>query len=108
MRVDAAQAAEASGAAAHALEVRQLDLVRVADRHVLDAAVAVDERADLTAGLVRDLAERARKLLRNQAIARQTPLVQIAQTPDLVCLESVRLAVELRDGGLLRPNCPLS
>jgi hypothetical protein len=50
--VDCAQAAEALGGDARALQVGPFDAARVADDDVLDVALAVDERADLSARLV--------------------------------------------------------
>ena len=52
VRVDGAQAAEALGGDARALQVGPLDAARVADDDVLDVALAVNERADLAARLV--------------------------------------------------------
>ena len=53
VRVDEPQAAEAARAAAHAAEVGQDDLRRVADDHVLDRAAAIDQHADLAVQLRR-------------------------------------------------------
>ena len=50
--MDGAQAAEALGGDARALQVGPLDAARVADDDVLDVALAVDERANLSARLV--------------------------------------------------------
>jgi hypothetical protein len=52
VRVDCAQAAETFGADARALQVGPLDAARVADDDRRDIALAVNERADLTACLV--------------------------------------------------------
>ena len=53
VRVQGAQAAEAVGADARALQVGPLDAARVADDDGLDVALAVNERAELPARLVR-------------------------------------------------------
>jgi hypothetical protein len=53
--VDGAQSAETLRADARALQVGPLDAARVADDDIFDVALAVDERADLAARLVRKL-----------------------------------------------------
>jgi hypothetical protein len=51
--VDGAQAAEAVGGDARPLQVGPLDAAGIADDDILDVALAVNERADLSARLER-------------------------------------------------------
>jgi hypothetical protein len=50
--MNAAQTAKSSRSDAHAFEVRQLDATVVADHHVLNVTLPVDESADLAACFV--------------------------------------------------------
>ena len=86
VRVDGAQAAEAVLADARALEVGPLDAARVADDDGLDVALAVDERADLPARLVRKLGELARELGRDDLLRRDAARVELLDAPQLVRL----------------------
>ena len=97
VRVDAAQAAEAVGRDALAAEVRQLDPLRVADRDVFDVAFAVNEDADLSAGLVREFGELARELGRDDPLRRNAPRVEFLDAAQLVGLETLRVAVYVAD-----------
>ena len=45
-------AAKTVGAHSHTFQIRQHDAASVADDHVLDVAVAIDEHADLTMNLL--------------------------------------------------------
>ena len=60
--VDQAQAAEAAGGDAQTADVGPDDLRRVADEHVRISATSIEEHADLTMQLRRQLGERAREL----------------------------------------------
>ncbi len=60
--VDQAQTAEATGAPAQSADVGQHQLRCIADHDVLDAAPAIDEHADLSMKLGRDLAQVAGQL----------------------------------------------
>jgi hypothetical protein len=73
--VDAAKPAEAVGCDALASEVGQLDLFRVADNDVLDVALAINQRADLSPRLVREFGELAREFGRDDALRRNAPRV---------------------------------
>jgi hypothetical protein len=54
--VYATKTAKPSRSDANAFEIGQLDPAVVADHHVLDVSLAIDERADLSACFVRQLA----------------------------------------------------
>ena len=69
---------------AHAFEVRQLDAAVVADHHVLDMSLAIDERADLTACLVRQLAQLPCEFRCNDLVGRYTASVQLFNAPQLI------------------------
>ena len=103
VRVDGAQAAEAVGADARALQVGPLDAARVADGDVLDVALAVDEGAELAARLVREFGELARELGRDDLLGRDAARVELFDAPELVRLEPLGVAVNLCDDCYLRP-----
>lgn len=86
MRVDGAQAAEATLADARAFEVGPLDAAGVADDDRLDVTLAVDERADLPPRLVRKLGELARELGRDDLLRRDAPRVELFDAPKLIRL----------------------
>jgi len=91
--VNAAQAPEAAGPAAHTLEVGQLDPERVSNGHVLDVAVATHKRTDLTPGLAGDAGKLACELLRNQSVSGNASLVELTEAADLAGFEPVGLTV---------------
>ena len=93
MRHDTAQPAKAARTPAHTLEVRQLDAERIAHRDVFDRTVPGDQRADLPTRLARNLGELARELLRNQPVARNPALIEVAELAQLTGLEAVCLTV---------------
>ncbi|MCA1816318.1 MAG: hypothetical protein LC746_07920 [Acidobacteria bacterium] len=97
VRVDAAKPAEAVGGDALAAEVRKLDALRVADGDVLDVALAVNEDADLPAGLVREFGELSRELGRDDPLRRNAPRVEFLDAAQLVGLETLRVAVYVAD-----------
>ena len=86
VRVNAAQSAKASRSDADAFEVGQLDAAIVADHHVLHVTLAIDQRADLSACFVRQLADLASEFRSNYLARRYAPTVQIFYAPDLVWL----------------------
>jgi hypothetical protein len=107
VRVDGAQAAEATLADARALEVGPLDAARVADDDRLDVALAVDERADLAPRLVRELGELARELGRDDLLRRDAARVELLDAPKLVGLEPLRVALYVADdSSSARPCAP--
>ena len=61
MRVHTTQSAESSGRNADAFEVRKLDTPVVAHHDVLNVTLAIDQRSDLSACFVRQLAQLASK-----------------------------------------------
>ena len=93
MRTYAAQSAEAVDADARALQVGPLDAARVADYDVLDVALAVYERADLPAGLVRKLRELPRELGRDYLLRGDSARMELLDAPELVRLQSLSVAV---------------
>jgi hypothetical protein len=75
MCVDAAKPTKTIRGDALASEVGQLDLFRVADNDVLDVALAINQRADLSPRLVREFGELAREFGRDDALRRNAPRV---------------------------------
>jgi hypothetical protein len=107
VRVDAAKPAEAVGGDALAAEVGQLDLFRVADHDVLDVALAINQRADLPPGLVREFGELAREFGRDDPLRRNAPRVELLDAAQLVGLETLRVAFYVADtSDLLRRDTP--
>lgn len=70
MRVYTSQTAETIGRRTSTPEVGHLDLLRRADHYVFDVTLAVEQNADLTSGLVRDLGHLSSKFLRNDLCLR--------------------------------------
>jgi hypothetical protein len=66
--------------------------VRVADHHVRDVAAAVDEDADLAAGLARELGQLAREVVSDEALCGQAAPSEALDALDLVGFESRGLA----------------
>ena len=69
---------------ANAFEVRQLDTAVVADHHVLNVTLAIDECADLSACFVRQFAQLASKLRGDNLVGRYAPSVQLFNAPQLI------------------------
>jgi hypothetical protein len=84
--VDGAQAPEATFADARALEVGPFDAARVADDDRLDVALAINERAYLSARLMRKLRELARELWRDDLLRRDAARVELLDATELVGL----------------------
>ena len=88
----AAQTAKSSRSDAHAFEVRQLDATVVADHHVLNMALAVDESADLATCFVGKLAKLACKFRSDDLIWRYAPSVQLFNAPQLIWFQPESVA----------------
>ncbi|MBC7930215.1 MAG: hypothetical protein H7Z38_06555 [Rubrivivax sp.] len=97
VRVDGAQAAEPIRADACAFEVGPLDAARVADDDELDVALAVNERADLSPGLERQLGELARELRRDYLLRGYSARVEFFDAPELVRLQALRVSLYVAD-----------
>ena len=69
---------------ANAFEVRKLDAPIVADHHVLDVSLTIDEGANLSACLVREFAELASKFVCDDLVWRYAPSVQLFYAPQLI------------------------
>ena len=80
----AAQSAESSGGNADAFEIGQFDAPVVAHHHVLDMALAIDERSDLSACFVRQLAELASEFRCDDLVGRYASSVQLFDAPQLI------------------------
>ena len=84
MCVNATKTAKPARCDAHAFEVRQLDAPVVADHHVLDVSLAIDEGTDLPACFVRQFAELASKFVCDDLVWRYAPSVQLFYAPQLI------------------------
>jgi len=84
MCVNATKTTKPSRSDANALEVRQLDATVVADHHVLDVALAIDESADLSACFVREFAKLAGEFVCDDLVWRYAPSVQLFYAPQLI------------------------
>ena len=82
--MDAAQSAEPARSDAHAFEVGKLDAFVVADHHVLNVALAIDESAYLPARFVRELAQLSSEFIGHNLIGRYAPGVQLFDAPQLI------------------------
>jgi hypothetical protein len=105
VRVDAAQATEAISRDALASEVWQLDAFGVADCDVFDVALAINEHADLSAGLVREFGELTRELRRDDSLRRNAPRVEFLDAAQLVGLETLRVAFYVTDSSRPPKRC---
>jgi hypothetical protein len=79
--------------------------VRVADHHVRDVAAAVDEHADLAAGLARELGQLAREVVGDEALGGQAAAREALDALDLIGFESRGLA---GDADVAAPAGPAS
>ena len=82
--MNATKTAKSSGRHANAFEVGQLDAPVVANHHVLDVSLAIDEGADLSACFVRQFAELASKFVCDDLVWRYAPSVQLFDAPQLI------------------------
>ena len=89
------QAAQTHLARAGAADVRQLELVGVADHDLLDLALAVEQHADLPVGLARQLGEVAGQLRADDLVRRDAAAVGVAQLVQLAGLEAEGVAVQV-------------
>src|SRR5438128_7701856 len=77
MSVDASQTAKAITRDAHAFEIGQLDAPRIADDYVFDVTLAIDQRANLAIGLMREFAKLSSKFQRQDLTRRDASLLQL-------------------------------
>ena len=76
--------AKSSRSDAHTFEIRQLDTAIVANHHVLNVTLAVDECADLSACFVGQFAQLASKLRGDDLVGRYASSVQLFDAPQLI------------------------
>src|SRR5438034_9727189 len=69
-------------------QIRQDDLMVVADDHVFDRAMAVDEHGNLTPDLSRQDRTETGQLGRHHGIIRNFPAIDVFKPPQLAWLES--------------------
>jgi hypothetical protein len=69
--------------------------VGVAHHHVLDGTAAVDQHADLAPGVVADLGELSRQLVRQHLVGRYASPEQTLKLTNLAGLETERIAKNL-------------
>ena len=86
MSVNATQPAEASGGNTNAFEIGQLDPPVIADHHILDAAFAIDQRANLPPGFVRKLGELPSNFWCNHLVGRNSSGIELLYPPQLIRL----------------------
>jgi len=105
--VDQAQAAEAAGAAAQAADVRQDELVGVADDDLFDASLAREENADLAPQITRRLGQVTGELGGDDVVGGDPPAKGPFERPPLGGLDAAGVAFDLlRDGSPLLLGCP--
>jgi len=97
--VDAAQAAKPSLAGAQASPLGHLDAGLRADHRVGHGAAAIEQHADLTAEVVRELGQLARELVGEEAVGGESAPVEALEGMDLAGLEALGIAEDL-DGTL--------
>ena len=88
----AAQTPESSGGNTHTLEVRQLDFTIVANHHVLDVTLSINEYSNLPSRFVRKLSQLSGKLGGDDLIWRYPARVEFFYTTKLVWLEAQSIA----------------
>ncbi len=93
MGVDEAETAETRFAGAQPPELRKEDGACVSDDDVLDMTLSIDESANLTAGLVADLAEVARQLGRDDPRGWNLAAVDVLDPLGLTGLEALDISV---------------
>jgi len=81
MSVDASQTAKAITRDAHAFEIGQLNAPRIADNYVFDVTLAIDQRANLAIGLMREFAKLSSKFRRQDLTRRDASLIQLFKPP---------------------------
>src|SRR5882762_3054825 len=94
MRVHTTQTAEPISGNAHAFEVGQLDLARIAHNHKLNITLAIDKHADLPAGFVGKFANLTSEFRGNDLVWRNAALVEFLDPPQLVWLKTLCVAVK--------------
>jgi hypothetical protein len=87
-----AQTSESSGGHTNALEVRQLNFPIVANHHVLNVTLAIDEHANLPSCFVRKLTQLSGKLRRDDFVWRYPARIEFFYTSQLVRLEAQSIA----------------
>ena len=95
--MDASQTSETFGCNARPSEVRHLDLLRVADHDVFDLTLSVDEHADLTSRLERDLGHLSRKLLRDYLCGWNASRGKTLDATKLVMFKALREPSDVTD-----------
>ena len=81
MCVHAAQTAKPSRGDANALEVRKFDATIVANHHILNVPLAIDEGTDLSARLMRQFAQLSSKFGCDDLVGRYAASVQLFYAP---------------------------
>ncbi len=99
VRVHEPQAAETDLTGAGAADVRQLELVRVADDHPLDLALAVHEHADLPVQLPGLLGEVAGELGAHDLVGRDPAAEGVPERLQLAGLETEGVAEDVAQVG---------
>ena len=94
VRMYTAQAAEPIAGDPHALEIRQLNLARIAHNHKLNITLAINKDANLSASFVRQFANLASKLGRYNLVRWNAALVEFFDPPQLVWLKTLRVTVK--------------
>ena len=84
MRMNTTEPAKSSRSHAYTFEIRQLDTAVVADHHVLNVSLAVDECADLSACFVGQFAQLASELRCDNLVGRYASSVQLFDAPQLI------------------------
>ena len=80
----AAQSAKPSRSDPHAFEVGQFDPAVIANHHILDMSLAIDQGADLASRFVRQLAQLACEFRSDYLVWRYAASVQLFDAPQLV------------------------
>ena len=86
MGMDAAQSLEATDALTDTLQWRDLEAPGIAHHDRFDAAMAADQKPNLTFDFTRELGEVARQLLGDDAFRRETTTIQMFKATKLARL----------------------
>jgi hypothetical protein len=71
---------------------------------MLDIAIAVDQRADLTVYFARQFGQMAGEFLSDDLARRDATLVEFFQSLNLARLESLKVSFDVADDGFLRKS----
>ena len=92
MCMDTAKSAKSPRGHTNTFEIGQLDASIVADHHILDMPLTIDERSDLSSRFVREFAQLSREFRGDNLVGRYAPSVQLFDAPQLIWFQPESVA----------------